>query len=229
MRDILLAEDERIVRESIAALLENAGHSVRAARNGVEALASFRERKPDIVILDVMMPKMDGFAVCRAIRETDASTPVLFLTALDADASQVQGLGLGADDYVFKTVPPDVLLARVSAALRRADASEPSGDFDFGGWRVDAARMEARRGTAGRIALKEREIAMLRLFAAHPGEVFMRDWLAENFWASDGGASDNLLNVTVCKLRTKLAPEGRNIETVRGTGYVYRPPARNSR
>ena len=229
MRDILLAEDERIVRESIAAMLEKAGHSVRTARNGAEALAAFRRRKPDLAILDVMMPRMDGFEVCRAIRESDASTPVLFLTALDADAAQVRGLGLGADDYVSKSVPPDVLLARVAAALRRADAAEPRGGFDFGGWRVDAARMEARCGRGGRVELNERELAILRLFAAHPGEVFMRDWLAERFWTPGDAASDNLLNVTVFRLRAKLAPEGRDIETVRGAGYAYRPREMNSR
>lgn len=225
-REILLADDERSVRSALAALLEEAGYDVRAARNGEEAVALLRERKSDLVLLDVMMPRMDGFRACRAIRETDASTPVLFLTALESDADQVRGLGMGADDYVFKTAPSDVLLARVASAIRRASASNPSGDFSFGSWRVSAARCEMRRGNDERVALGEREVAMLRLFAGSPGEVLSRDWLVTKLWGGDSGVTDNLLSVTIYKLRRKLADEGRFLEHVRGVGYAWRPEMR---
>lgn len=224
-REILLADDERVVRESLAALLENAGYAVRTARDGQEALAAFRERKPDLAILDVMMPRMNGFEACRAIRRDDPSVPVLFLTALDSDANQIKALGLGADDYIFKSTAEEVLLARIEAALRRTTREDGDGDFDFGQWRIDASSMTASRDDGSAVRLAEREIAILRLFAANPGEVFMRDWLAVKFWQTPTGASDNLLAVTMSRLRTKLAPEGRAIETVRGAGFSYRPRA----
>ena len=222
--DILLADDERAVRDPLAALLRGAGYDVRTARDGAAALAAFRERTPDLALLDVMMPKMDGFAVCRAIRETDAATPVLFLTALSSDADHLRGLGAGADDYLFKSAPPAILLARVAAALRRASAASASGDFSFGGWRADAARLELHRPSGERLRVSGRELALLRLFAEHPREVLARDWLLDRLWDDARDVSDNLLSVTVCLLREKLGAEGAAIRTVRSAGYAFRPP-----
>ncbi len=228
--EILLADDERSVRGSLAALIQSAGYLVRTARNGAEAVEAFRAQRPNLVLLDVMMPKMNGFEACRTIRETDTETPVLFLTALDTDDGEIRALGLGADDYVLKTANPEVLLARIAAAIRRVSRSEGTGDFSFGAWRVRASRFEAERPDGAHAALSEREIAMLRLFASRPGEVFLRDWLAEKLWpAADGGVTDNLIAVTMSRLRAKLAPEGRDIETVRGSGFAYRPHEMNSR
>lgn len=227
--EILLVDDERAVREGIKALLESSGYVVRAVRDGASALAAFRERPPALVLLDVMMPGMDGFSVCRAIREADASTPVLFLTALDSDADQIRGLGLGADDYVSKTVPAPVLLARVACAVRRARIAEPSGDFTFGAWRVAASHCEMRCGDGEPTSLADREIALLRLFVAHPGEVLARDWLVDKLWGAGRDVTDDLLSVTLYNLRRKLAADGDSIEHVRGVGYVWRPGARRER
>ena len=138
--EILVVDDERAVRRGVAATLEGAGYVVREARNGKEALRLFGESKPDLLLLDVMMPKMDGFSVCAAIREVDAAVPVLFLSALGDEESQLKGFGYGADDYIEKTLPAPLFLARVEAALRRTRAAEPSGDFSFGDWRVKADR-----------------------------------------------------------------------------------------
>ena len=224
-RQILLADDERVLRQSLSARLAEAGYAVRAARDGEEALRLFRAARPDLVLLDVMMPRLSGFEACRRIRETDAEVPVLFLTALEAEADQLRGLGVGADDYIFKTAPDAVLLARIAAALRRVRAAPPDGDFDFGVWRVAARKLEMRLATGARATLTEREVALLRLFAERPGEVFSRDFLVTRFWGADADVTDNALSVAIYGLRAKLGEEGWRVASVRGSGYVCRPPA----
>ena len=219
--EILVVDDERAVRRGVAAILSGAGYVVREAKNGKEALRLFGESKPDLVLLDVMMPKMDGFSVCSAIREVDAAVPVLFLSALGDEESQLKGFGYGADDYIEKSLPAQLFLARVEAALRRTRAAEPSGDFSFGEWRVKAAQHSMRRTTGETAELCDREIALLRLFAARRGEALARDWLAVKLWGKNAAVSDNLLSVLVYGLRGKLAAEGQAIRTVRGVGYVF--------
>ncbi len=219
---ILLADDERVIRQSLTAVLADAGYDVVAVKNGEEALDSFRARRPDLVLLDVMMPKMDGYAACQRIRETDAETPILFLTALDSDSAQIRGLGIGADDYIAKTASTEVLLARLASALRRARPAEPSGDFDFGPWRVQASRLEMTNAADGaRVSLSEREVALLRLFATHPGEVFSRDYLVTHFWQAED-ITDNALSAGIHVLRAKLGTVGMCLTGLRGAGYCYR-------
>ena len=221
--DIIVADDERAVRKSVAEFLADAGFSVREAKNGEETLRRFSESRPDLVLLDVMMPKGDGFSVCKQIRETDPTVPVIFLSALGDEESQLKGFGYGADDYIVKTLPAALLVARVEAALRRSRAAEPSGDFNFGEWRVSASRLSMRRSTGEEVALGDREIALLRLFAARRGEALARDWLAVKLWGKNAAVSDNLLSVLVYGLRGKLAAEGQAIRTVRGVGYAFAP------
>ena len=221
MEDIIVADDERVVRKAVAGLLADAGFSVREAKNGEEALRLFKASKPDLVLLDVMMPKRDGFSVLKAIRETDSAVPVLFLSALGDEESQLRGFGYGADDYIIKTQPSSILVARVEAALRRSRSVEPSGDFSFGKWRVDAARLSMRRSTGETAALAEREIALMRLFAAFRGEVLSREWLVSKLWGSGANVSDNRLSVLVYALRGKLAAEGREIRAHRNVGYSF--------
>lgn len=222
-RRILLAEDERVVRLSLSALLSGAGYEVDAVRDGEEAVRRFRAAPPDLVLLDVMMPGTDGLAACRRIRETDAATPVLFLTALDSDEAQLRGLGAGADDYVAKSASEEVVLARVAAALRRRDRAAPSGDFDFGSRRVLARSLELRGADGAGVPLKERDVAVLRLFASHPREAFSRDFLLTRFWPADADVTDNALSVYMASLRSRLGEDGRLLEAVRGVGYAYRP------
>ena len=219
--EILLAEDERAVRKSLAAMLSDAGYAVREARDGAAALKLFAESRPDLVLLDVMMPRLDGFETCRRLREIAPDAPVLFLTALGDEESQLRGFGCGADDYIAKTLPASLLLARVAAALRRARREDPSGDFDVGAWRVCAAKLEMRRGASARAALSEREVALLRLFAARPGEVFSRDFLLTRFWGTGSDVSDNALSAAMHALREKLAEDGARLRPVRGVGYVF--------
>lgn len=195
---ILLAEDDRAVRLALSALLSGAGYEVESARDGEEAVRRFRADPPDLVVLDVMMPGTDGLSACRRIRETDAETPVVFLTALDSDEAQLRGLGVGADDYVAKSASEGVILARVAAALRRRRASEASGDFGFGSWRVCARGLEMRGADGSRVPLKERDVAVLRLFASHPREAFSRDFLLTRFWPAEPAVTDNAHCFTTC-------------------------------
>jgi len=226
MADILLAEDDRAVRNSLVAVLEGAGHSVRAVRDGRKALERFLEKTPDLAILDVMMPVMDGREACIEMRKRDESVPILFLTALDSDADEVRGLAAGADDYISKTASDEILLARIGAALRRVMGPDVKGDFDFGPWKVHSARLSMTRKGCAAVELAEREVAILRTLAAHPGEVLNRDFLITRFWGAEDDTSDNTLSLAMFKLREKLGSEGDAICTIRGVGYAYRPKAR---
>ena len=220
--DIIVADDERVIRQAIAKLLEASDYSVRAAKNGEEALRLHHEQRPDLMILDVMMPKGNGYEVCETIRKTDVDTPVLFLTALDSDVDELKGFGVGADAYISKTVSDAVLLARIAAAIRRHRHDDPTGDFDIAGWHVDPAKLAMRRKTGVAVALSEREVSMLRLFAGHAGEVFSRDFLETKFWGVDFEGGDSALKLTIFRLREKLGADGERIQSVRGSGYVFR-------
>jgi DNA-binding response OmpR family regulator len=220
--DILLAEDERVIRRSLSAALEAAGYSVRSAEDGEKALRLYRERRPDLLLLDVMMPKMDGLSLCRKVRETDASTPVVFLTALDSEADELKGLGGGGDIYISKSVSHELMLSRISAVIRRRQREEPKGEFDIGGWRVFPTELRMCRVDGGsECRLSEREVALLRLFAMHPGEVLSRDFLISRLWGRDFEGDDNLLTVAVSRCRAKLASDGALLESARGSGYVF--------
>ena len=222
--DILLADDERSVRILLKRVLESRGYVVRAAADGGQALALYHARRPDLLVLDVMMPGKDGIEVCREVRRNDPDIPVLFLTALDTEPDELKGLASGADDYVPKTVSEELLLARVAAALRRG--SGLSAAFTFGRWRVDPLRLSMRGPAGGETSLTDREVAILRTFAGHPGEVISRDALFTRFWGTDSSSGESAMNVAVFKLRGKLGPDGKDIQSVRGVGYVYRPSRR---
>ena len=221
--DVILADDERLIRQSIVELLETAGYSVRAAKNGEEAQRLYLERRPDLLLLDVMMPKVNGYEVCETVRKTDAETPILFLTALDSDVDELRGLGVGADAYISKTVSNEVLLARIAAAIRRHRHDDPTGDFDFADWHVDPAKLSMRRANDSPVPLAEREVALLRWFAGHPDEVFSRDFLFTRFWGADFEGGDSTLSMAIKRLREKLGGRGGTLESIRGCGYAYRP------
>ena len=221
--NIIVADDERVIRQSISKLLERSGYVVRAAKNGEEALRLYQEERPDLMLLDVMMPKGNGYEICEAIRKTDVDTPVLFLTALDSDRDELQGLGVGADAYIFKTVSDEVLLARIAAAIRRHRHDEPTGDFDFADWHVDPAKLSMRRKSGETVSLSEREVALLRWFAGHPGEVFSRDFLLTRFWGASFEGNDSTLSIAILRLREKLGEVAEGLKSIRGSGYVWRP------
>lgn len=218
---VLIAEDDAAVREGFAELLAGEGYAVRCAADGEEALASWRASRPDLVLLDVMMPRMNGFAVCREIRSEDPDLPVIFLTARTSGTDELHGLDLGANDYISKTAPEAVVMKRVAnalAACRRA-AGTAVPDFPFGEWRVDAAAQRlVRDGRSVPVTLKEIEI--LRYFRAHPGEVVSNDFLQTRFWGVDSAGTENMVSAALSRLRRKFAPDAL-IRTVYGSGFVY--------
>ena len=222
--DILIAEDDRIYRRALEETLAGAGYRVRAAPDGAAALELFRARRPDAVILDVMMPVMDGCAACAAIRREDPAVPVLFLTAKDAEADELAGRGLGADDYVPKSVSDAVLLARLASVLRRARPAEPLGRFRFGGWTVDPRRAEMAGPGGARAGLTSREIAILRHFAAYPGELFSKEFLLTRFWGAGASCGEGAVSTALHALRAKLGASAPCLETAWGRGVRYRPP-----
>lgn len=221
--EILLAEDERVFRQALAETLTAAGYAVRTASNGAVALNLFCARRPDLVLLDVMMPVKGGFAACAEIRARDSTIPILFLTAAAAEAAELKGRGLGADDYIPKTVSSAVLLARIAGVLRRCVPVESSAAFAFGEWSVDPRRMQMTTARADAVELTERELALLRHFATHPGEIFSKDFLLTRFWGAATDCTEGAVSTALCALRNKLGASAPCLETIWGRGVRYRP------
>lgn len=226
MAEILVVDDEAHIREALKDLLESEGYEVRTADDGVKALAAYAERRPDLLLLDVMMPRKSGYDVCRAIRETDSTLPIMMLTAKSEEVDEVLGLERGATDYVTKPYSIQPLLARVAAHLRQAAAyAESSADavakFAFGPFTVDVDRF-ALIGTKGHeTGLTRREVDILRYFSERPKKVVLRCDLWERFW-SDDVATPRVVDMQVVSLRRKLGTAGpRLIVTKHGEGYIY--------
>jgi DNA-binding response OmpR family regulator len=222
MKRVLVIDDDPSLVNTLRRGLSYDGFAVDAATSGEQGLASARERQPDLVILDVMMPGLDGLEVLRRLRAADPKLPVLLLTAKDAPADQVRGLETGADDYVIKPFTWDVLLARVHALLRRQEAERPP-MLRFADLSLDTGERRAHR--AGRaIDLTTTEYELLRQFLEHPRRVLPRDLLMDRVWGYDFYGGTNVLETYVKQLRQKLESEGdaRLIHTVRGAGYILR-------
>jgi DNA-binding response OmpR family regulator len=228
MSKILLVEDERVLAETIRYNLAREGLQVELACDGEEGLARFRAARPDLVLLDLMLPKLDGFEVCRQMRR-ESAVPIIMLTARESEVDRVVGLELGADDYVTKPFSLRELVARVRANLRRMEMlRHPEPDdrptmLRFGDVEVDLERHEARRG--GQVlALKPKEYDLLVFLAQHPGRAFSRDHLLERVWGYSAAGDTRTVDVHVRWLREKIEAEPsrpRLIETVRGLGYRF--------
>lgn len=222
---ILIVEDEPAIAAAVSAALAADGHASDAVGDGHEALAWADAYPYDVVILDVVLPGIDGFSVCSALRGRGFSAPILMLTALDGVEDRVTGLDRGADDYLAKPFSMDELRARVRAlGRRRPEVRAPR--IQVGDLELDPATLEVRR--AGReIRLTAREFALLELLALHPGQIFGQERLIEALWGADFVAESNIVEVYVRSLRRKV-DEGRRdglIETVRGSGYRLRASA----
>ncbi|GIW07447.1 MAG: DNA-binding response regulator [Dehalococcoidia bacterium] len=222
MQRALVIDDDPAVTSVLKRGLSYEGFAVDTASSGAEGLAIARDRPPDLVILDIMMPGLDGLEVLQRLRAADPRLPVLLLTAKDAPADQVRGLEQGADDYVVKPFTFAVLLARVRALLRRHEAEQPP-VLRFADLSLDTGTRRARRG-ARDIGLTTTEYDLLRQFLEHPRRVLPKDMLMDRVWGYDFDGSTNVLEVYVKQLRQKLEAEGepRLIHTLRGTGYVLR-------
>jgi DNA-binding response OmpR family regulator len=218
---IFVVEDERKVASFVRQGLEEEGHSVDVASDGAEALDVLLAMPPyDLIVLDVMLPKRDGFAVLKTLRERGLTTPVLILTARDATPDKVAGLDLGADDYLTKPFAFDEFLARVRALLRRGAGSAMT-VLRVGDLTLDPATRKVARGER-RIALTTREYALLEYFMRNPGRVLTRPMIAERVWGLDFDSESNTIDVYVGYLRRKIDVDGlpRLVHTVRGAGYV---------
>ncbi len=220
---ILVVDDERAVRESIERALRLEGYEVVQAANGAEALGSVAGQAPDAMVLDLMMPEVDGLEVCRQLRGEGDRLPILVLTARDSVSDRVRGLDAGADDYLVKPFALDELLARLRALLRRSGGADQSGVLRFADLELDATSYEVRRGDRP-IELTRTEFLLLELFMTHPRQVLTRSVIFERVWGYDFGPGSNSLEVYVSYLRrkTEAGGEPRLLHTVRGVGYVMR-------
>lgn len=221
MTRVLVIDDDPQLSAALRRALAYEGYEVLLAAEGSEGLRRARDEEPDLIILDVLMPGLDGFEVCRRLR-AGGDVPILMLTARDEVADRVEGLDSGADDYLVKPFAVDELLARIRALLRRR-SPEARTVLRFEDLRLDTSTREAFRGER-RIELSTREYELLALFMRHPRQVLTRQLIFERVWNYDFGSQSNLIEVYVGYLRQKLEQGGepRLIHTVRGAGYVLR-------
>jgi DNA-binding response OmpR family regulator len=220
---ILVVEDERKVANFVRQGLEEEGHAVEVAADGAAALDLGLADPPfDLIVLDVMLPKRDGFAVLRGLREHGVASPVLMLTARDAVGDKVAGLDAGADDYLAKPFAFEEFLARVRALLRRG-SEQRTAMLKLADLTLDPVQREVKRGTR-RIVLTPREYALLEYFLRNAGRVLTRPLLAQHVWGVDFDTESNLIDVYVGYLRRKIDGEGEAplLHTVRGVGYVVK-------
>lgn len=223
MAEVLIVDDERTIREGLKRLLADEGLDVRTARDGDEALKKISERRPDLVLLDVMMPKANGFCCCEAIRKTDTCLPIVFLTAKDADVDMIRALGLGADDYIQKGTDDRVLLARLTRALERSAQMRNDGVgipvIRLGSVTVDMNSLVVRDRGREVGWLTRTEGDLLKFFHAHRGELFVPDDLITELRGNGFGCEDAMLYMHISRLRRKLGPAAEKLVNRRGVGY----------
>ena len=222
-RQILVVDDDARLGASLRRALAYEGNTVEVATDGPGALVAARDRPPDLVVLDVMLPGLDGIEICRRLRE-GSDVPILMLTARDAVSDRVAGLDAGADDYLVKPFAYEELLARVRALLRRR---EPGGRelLHCADVVMDVTAHEVRRGERA-IELTALQFELLEHFLRHPRQVLDRDRLLQSVWGVDSDAISNVVDVTIGELRARLEADGqpRLLHTVRGVGYVLKEP-----
>ncbi|MFK0257390.1 response regulator transcription factor [Streptomyces sp. NPDC090445] len=231
LQRILVVDDEPAVREALRRSLAFEGYAAQTAVDGLDALDRAGSYAPDLIVLDIQMPRMDGLTAARRLRAAGNTTPILMLTARDTIGDRVTGLDAGADDYLVKPFELDELFARVRALLRRSayavpvpgPAPEPDHHLAFGDLRMDLATREVTRA-ARPVELTRTEFTLLEMFLAHPRQVLTREQILKTVWGFDFEPSSNSLDVYVMYLRrkTEAGGETRLVHTVRGVGYVLR-------
>lgn len=223
MATILVADDDQKLLKMVRRTLIYEGFQVVTAENGREALAKLELEPPDLLVLDWMMPELDGLELLHRLRRAGDAVPVLMLTARDAVEDRVQGLDGGADDYLVKPFAPSELLARLRALLRRTKITQTEAALIFADLYLDPITRETRRGDRS-FELTPKEFELFQLLMRHPRQVLVRDRILEEVWNYDFGGEDNVLEVYIGYLRkkTEAGGEPRLIQTVRGVGYVLR-------
>jgi DNA-binding response OmpR family regulator len=236
---ILIAEDETNIRNGLIDILETEGYGVVSAANGEQALKLFSQQKFDMVILDIMMPKKNGYDVCKEIRTKNQDIPIILLTAKGEEIDKVVGLKLGADDYVTKPFGIHELLARVAAVLRRSRLNKDSknkksklpNQFKFGSTEIDARQLRGRRGRKT-FNLSEKELKLIQYFHDHPGEAIKRNELLDAAWGIDYLGTTRTLDQHIVQLRKKIETNPDKptiITTVHGVGYRYEKNIKNQK
>jgi two-component system, OmpR family, response regulator len=223
---LLVVEDDANIVELLAASLRYAGFEVTTAREGQQALSAARELRPDLIVLDVMLPGIDGFEVARRLGLEDIRCPLLFLTARDATADKITGLTIGGDDYVTKPFSLDEVIARIRAVLRRTGSgpSAPAARLSFADIELDEETHEAWKNAA-LVALSPTEFKLLRYFVENAGRVLSKAQILDHVWRYDFGGDANVVESYVSSLRRKIdTTEPRLLHTLRGVGYVLRLP-----
>ena len=223
MHTVLIVDDDVKLLKMLQRTLAYEGLQVFTAANGIEALNQIDDCKPDLIILDWMMPKMDGLAVVRELQVEKNPAMILMLTARDAIENRVEGLQSGADDYLVKPFAPTELVARVHALLRRTDSTSANEAVEFADISLDPITREVHVGDRI-LDLTKTEFDLLDFFMRHPRQVLERAQILNNVWGYDFGGDDNVLEVYVGYVRKKMEADGhpRMIQTVRGIGYVLR-------
>jgi two-component system alkaline phosphatase synthesis response regulator PhoP len=217
MTTILLVDDEKNITELARIYLENEGFQVETAYDGERAIAAFRSGKPDLIVLDLMLPLVDGYEVCRRIR-AQSDVPIIMLTARDEDVDKIVGLELGADDYLTKPFNPRELVARVKAILRRMKVASKTHRVTVGDLAIDMERREV--SVSGKpVTLRTKEFDLLAVMAQQPRVVFTRERLLELAWGYDFAGETRTVDVHVAHVRKKLVGGKVEIETVTGVGY----------
>ena len=217
---ILLVDDEPSIIQLAKLYLERENFRIESAGDGEQALEAVKRSNPALMVLDLMLPKMDGFEVCRRLRAENNPVAIIMLTARDEDVDKIIGLELGADDYLTKPFNPRELVARVKAILRRAEraATRDEAPIHLGQLTVDAVRREVHVGVRS-LDLRTQEFELLLILAGHPGRVFTREQLLQQAWGFDFYGQTRTVDVHVAHLRKKLAGSPVSIETVTGVGY----------
>lgn len=215
---ILIADDEEDILQFLSYNLQKEGYEVITATNGAEALKLAKKEKPELIVLDIMMPVMDGMETCKELRETPETKDALivFLTARSEDYSQIAGFENGADDYITKPIKPKVFISRIKALLRRTQSNTPGTLIDLGNIKIDKEKHLVIKDNQV-IELPRKEFMLLELLASKPGKVFSREFILEKVWGEDVIVGERTIDVHIRKIREKIGEQ--YIKTVKGLGY----------
>ncbi len=225
MKSVLVVDDEKDIVQLIRYNLEREGFKVESATDGIEALKKAAEVKPDLILLDIMLPGKDGYEVMKSLNQSEktSNVPVIFLTAKSAEFDEVLGLELGADDYIVKPISPRKLISRIRAVLRRYEGvkSEEGKNLDFGQVIIDRESYMVKIG-GEQVFFPRKEFEILYYLASHEGKVISRETLLSRVWGADVYVGDRTVDVHIRKIREKLGTHAEMIETIKGVGYKFK-------